>query len=795
MRIPYSWLREWIDVPWDAAEVGARLTMCGFEVESIEPAAPQFEGVVVAEILAAERHPQADKLRVCRVTTGKDAEVQIVCGAPNARAGLKSALASVGAQLPGDVGIKAAKLRGVESFGMLASAKELGLADGSQGILELPADAPVGTPLREYLALDDLVLDVNVAPNRGDAMSVLGIAREVAALSGKALTGPKLGPVTAKHRETFTVHLDAPESCPKFVSRIIRGVNNRAPTPLWMRERLRRAGLRSISPVVDITNYVALELGQPMHAYDLKKLQGDIRVRFAKAGERCTLLDGKAVVLPEDVLAITDASGVIGLAGIMGGETTAVDEDTTDVLFEVAYFTPDVIAGRARRFGLVTDASQRFERGVDPAYQERAIERGTTLLLTMAGGSPGPVQVAKHPERLPKRSAVPLRRAQLARLLGTSVAPDKVESTLEALQMRVERTSDGWTAVPPSHRFDVAIEADLIDEVARIVGFDVIPETHTELSHAFQRVTETQPSERSVLETLAARGYQEVITYAFVDPALQSTLFPDTPGVPLTNPIASDLAVMRVSLWPGLLRAARQNLHHQQTRVRLFEHGARFEALKEGAREIDLLSGVALGPRSAEQWGLSRDMRAPVDFYDVKGDVESLLAGTGDLDGFRFEPATLSCLHPGRAARIVRDEAPVGWIGELHPAVARALDFTYPPVVFELEYFAALRASVPSLQEVSRVPHVRRDLSLIVDEAVPLSALRERVTLAASSLLRHFLVFDIYRGPGIESGRKSVSFGLIFQEKTRTLTDDEADRAVGRIVDDLRVSLNARVRE
>jgi phenylalanyl-tRNA synthetase beta chain len=390
---------------------------------------------------------------------------------------------------------------------------------------------------------------------------------------------------------------------------------------------------------------------------------------------------------------------------------------------------------------------------------------------------------------------VNLRRSQLSRLLGTTVAPRKVEATLEALQMRVERTADGWSAVPPSHRFDVAIEADLIDEVARIVGFDAIPETHAELSHAFKRITETVPPERSVLETLAARGYQEVITYAFVDPALQSQLFPDTPGVPLTNPIASDLSVMRVSLWPGLLRAARPNLDRQQTRVRLFEHGARFEALKQGTREVDLLSAVAVGPRSAEQWGLPRDMRAPVDFYDVKGDVESLLSGTGDLDAFRFEPAALPCLHPGRAARIVRDGTPVGWIGELHPAVARALDFTYAPVIFELEFFAALRARVPSLEEISRFPHVRRDLSLVMDEGVSLSALRERVTLAASTLLRHLLVFDVYRGPGIESGRKSVSLGLIFQEKTRTLTDEEADRVVAAIVADLRVSLNARVRE
>ncbi|HKZ74191.1 MAG TPA: phenylalanine--tRNA ligase subunit beta, partial [Steroidobacteraceae bacterium] len=448
-----------------------------------------------------------------------------------------------------------------------------------------------------------------------------------------------------------------------------------------------------------------------------------------------------------------------------------------------------------RRFGLVTDASQRFERGVDPAHQERAIERATALLIEIAGGTPGPVRVEQRAEALPKGIRVRLRRSQLARLLGAKIDPDRVDAALTALQMRVERTADGWTVVPPSHRFDIAIEADLIEEVARIVGFEVIPETDAELAHRFSPVSEERPLERVVLEALAARGYQETISLAFVDPALQAKLFPDRPGLPLANPIASDLSVMRVSLWPGLLRVARDNVHRQRERVRLFEHAARFDVDGAQTREVDLLSGIALGPRTAEQWGVPREMRVPVDFYDVKADVESLLAATGDPAAFRFERAALSCLHPGRAARITRGGVPVGWIGELHPAIARELDFTYAPILFELEFLAALRVRVPSYREISRFPHVRRDIAVVVDESVALSALRERVTLAASSLLQHSLVFDIYRGPGVETGRKSVALGLIFQEKTRTLTDEEADRAVAGILSDLRVSLNARVRE
>ncbi|HEV2441853.1 MAG TPA: phenylalanine--tRNA ligase subunit beta [Steroidobacteraceae bacterium] len=801
MRVPYSWLAEWVSVPWSPRELGSRLTMAGLELEALEPAAPPFSGVVVAEILSAEKHPQADKLRVCRVSTGKGEPLQIVCGASNARAGLKSALAVVGAKLSEDLTIEAAKLRGVESAGMLCSAKELGLADASNGILELPSDAPVGKDLREYLALDDMVLELNVTPNRGDAMSVIGVAREVAALSGGKLTGPAAQRHASALSDTFGVHLDAPAGCPKFVGRVIRGVNNTAATPVWMRERLRRAGVRSISPVVDVTNYVMLELGQPMHGYDLAKLNGEIHARFGRAGETITLLDGKTVEVKPDVLLIADGAGPVGIGGIMGGQRTAVSAETKDVFFEAAYFAPDAVIGRAKRWGLTTDASQRFERGVDPSQQERAVERATELLLAVAGGQAGPLSVKRSDEHLPARTAVGLRRKQLARLLGVAFEDARVRASLEGLQMRVEPTDEGWRVTPPAHRFDITIEADLIEEVARIVGYQAIPEADARIPQRFGSLPSARPLEREVLETLALRGYHEAITYAFVDPQLQARLFPDVAGIALANPIASDLSVMRVSLWPGLLKAAQENQRRQQDRVRLFEHGARFLAVDTATaaagatREVDTLAGIACGQRLPEQWGLPREMRQPVDFFDLKGDLDALLAATGAGVEFTFEPRALSCLHPGRAALLKRKGVPVGWLGELHPSLVKALEFTYAPLLFELDAEAALAVERPAYREVSRFPQVRRDLAVVLDESVALSSLTERVTLTASSLLRDLRVFDVYRGSGVEAGRKSVALGLIFQDISRTLTEDDVAGIMAAVVADLRVSLNAKIRE
>jgi phenylalanyl-tRNA synthetase beta chain len=803
MKISTSWLREWVPVTWEPRELGARLTMAGFELEALTPAAPPFSGVLVAEILEAVPHPQADKLRVCRVASGHGAPLQVVCGASNARAGLRSALATVGARLPGELNIAAAKIRGVESHGMLCSAKELGLADASGGILELPADAPIGTGLREYLDLDDAILELNVTPNRGDAMSVLGIAREVAALNGRALGPARFDPVSQARDDVLEVSLDAPAACPRFAGRVIRGIDPRATAPLWMRERLRRAGLRSISLLVDVTNYVLIELGQPMHAYDLAKVAGTIRVRMARPDEAMTLLDGRAVTLAPDMLAIADADGAIGVGGIMGGERTAVSASTVDVFLEAAHFTPQAIAGRARRLGLQTDASQRFERGVDPLLPERAIERATALITASGGGSPGPLTISERVEALPLRRPVRLRRAQLARLLGANLEAERVESVFKALQMNVAAQGEGWSVTPPSHRFDIAIEADLIEEVARIIGYETIPETASQAAQHFAPLPESAAPERAVLETLAARGYHEVITFAFVDPQLQQRLFPSSSTLALANPIASDLSVMRVSLWPGLVRATLENQHRQIDRIRLFEHGARFAVESGATREIDTLAGLALGPRGPEQWGATPDGKASVDFFDLKADLEALLAATGEPEAFGFEAATLACLHPGRTARVVRrgeaegtgGAAVVGWIGELHPSLVRELGFAQAPVLFELDFAAGLDVRLPRARAISRFPQVRRDIAVVVDEMVTLSALRERVTLVASSLLRDLRVFDIYRGPGIEEGRKSVALGLIFQEISRTLTDEDADRMVASVVADLRANLGARIRE
>ena len=787
MRVPLSWLCDFVDLPWGSKELGTRLTMAGFELEALESAAPAFSGVVVAEIVEATKHPQAEKLQVCKVRAGGSELLQVVCGAPNARAGLKTALATVGAKLPGDKAITAAKLRGVDSAGRLCSAKELGLADTSEGIVELPADATVGQDLRAFMKLDDEILELNVTPNRGDAMSVLGIAREVAAISRTKVrdSNDRYANTSA---DTFPVKLTSPAGCPKLVSRVVRGINNQGTSPLWLRERLRRAGLRAISPVVDVTNYVLLELGQPMHAYDLGKLKGGLDARMAKADELITLLDGKEIKLTADVLVIADADGPVGMAGVMGGERSACTSGTRDVLFEAAFFTPAAIAGRGRRYGLVTDAGQRFERGVDPAHQERAVERATKLLVEIAGGTAGPVTVTQETDKLPRRAEVQLRRERIAKLLGTIIADNDVKATLESLGMRVKADATGWLVTPPSHRFDISIEADLIEELARIVGFEAIAEVDAVARQKVRALAEQAPVELQALEILAARGYQEAITYAFVDPALQNKLFPGTVTPALSNPIASDMAVMRASLWPGLIKAALENQRRQQDRVRLFEHGARFDA---GA-ETDLIGGIAMGARRPEQWGAKA---TPVDFFDVKQDLEALFARTGASDEFGFIADALACLHPGRSARITRGGKSIGWIGELHPQLVQALDFTYAPILFEVEYFPALAAKMPRFEEISRFPRVRRDLAVVVDEKVSLRQLHERVTFAASSLLRDIRVFDVFRGPGIELGRKSVALGLIFQDNSRTLADEDADRLLAAIRADLSATLGAGFRE
>ncbi len=792
MKITHSWIREFTALAATPSQFATQLTLAGLEVESVAPVAPPFTGVVVGEVLEVSRHPDAEKLSVCQVTTDGINRLQIICGAKNVRAGLKVAVAMVGAHLPGNISIKRAKLRGLDSMGMLCSARELGLGDEHDGILELPDSLNVNLDVRTALDLDDAVIDVNATPNRGDCMSVFGVARDYAAARERRYLKYHVAPVAAGHKDVFPVGIESVSGCPLFASRVIRGVRPRAKSPFWLSERLRRVGINSISPIVDVTNYVMIELGQPLHAYDLERLSGRITVRAAKEGERITLLDDGEYALDPEFMVIADESGAIGLAGIMGGRTTAIDDATTEVLLESAHFTPGAIAGRARRLGLFTDAAQRFERGVDPCLPAVALERATALLLDIAGGEAGPLQVTKARGAAEPQHWVRLRRGRLQRLLGASVPDEEVRSLMTAIAERVETESDGWRVESPPHRFDIRIEADLIEEVARLRGFDSIAESHAVAPQVAGFASELRVEQDRLLLSMVDGGYREAITYSFVDPTVQRLLFPDTPGLSLVNPISADLSEMRVSLWSGLVVACRENLRRQQTRVRLFEIGKKFEASGSGLREVETLCAVATGARWPEQWGSAREA---LDFYDVKADVQNVLSLTGDGPSVRFEPDSLPCLRPGRAARIFRGATPIGWLGELHPQLIKTLNLTNALFLFELEIESAFVANKMIFHNISKFPSVRRDLAVVVDERVTLAVLRENVSVSASDLLIELRVFDVYRGPGVDSGRKSIALGLILQDSSRTLTDVDVDTVVNAIVARLRDVLSATIRD
>jgi phenylalanyl-tRNA synthetase beta chain len=796
VKVTYRWLQEFTPIAAAPAELAAQLTMAGLEVESISAVAPPFSGVVVGEVLQSGRHPDAEKLWLCQVTTDGTNRLQIVCGAKNVRAGLKVAVAMVGAQLPNQVSIKRATLRGQESNGMLCSARELGLGDEHDGIMELDASLPLNQDLREALDLEDFVLEVNATPNRGDCMSVFGVARDYTAASARRYLKYTVAPVAAGHQSVFPVSLDS-AVCPVFASRVIRGLRPDAKSPAWLRERLRRIGINSISAIVDVTNYVMSELGQPMHAYDLAKLSRGISVRQAGSKERITLLDDKEYELDQEYLVIADASGAIGLAGIMGGRATAISDSTTEVLLESAHFAPEAISGRARRLGLFTDAAQRFERGVDPSLAATAIERATALLIECAGGTAGPTQVSRLAEAAaPESPWVPLRRERVTRLLGAPIPDAEIQAVLGAISERVEAMSGGWRAQKPVHRFDIRIEADLIEEVARLRGFDKIAEIHASAPQIAGASTEARVASDRLVTAMADLGYREIISYAFVDPVLQQQLFPDAQSLKLANPISADLAEMRVSLWPGLVHACRENLRRQQTRVRLFEIGNKFvvtqNAGSDELQEMETLAGIATGTRWPQQWGSPSD---PVDFYDVKGDVMDMLSLTGNVSGVRFEPEAISVLRPGRAARIYRGAQPIGWLGEMHPLAVKALNLPTTPFLFELEIGSAFITKTLKYQKISKFPSVRRDLAIIVDESLPLAVLQENVTVSASGLLSELRVFDVYRGPSIETGRKSIALGLILQDSSRTLTDVDADAVVTAVAARLRDVLSATIRD
>lgn len=792
MRFSESWLREWVDPPVDSRTLCEQLTMAGLEVDSVEAAAPAFSGVVIGLVQAIAPHPDAKKLRICTVDAGTGEPLQIICGAANVAEGMRVPAALVGAKLPGGLKIKRAKLRGVESFGMICSAAELGLAESSDGIMPLSADAPTGKDFRDWLGLDDTLVEVDLTPDRGDCLSIAGIAREIAAANDVDTSPVAIDPVPAANDSEIAVRLLAPEACPRYACRVIRGIDPGAETPLWMVERLRRGGIRAISPVVDVTNYVLLELGQPMHAFDLSKVDGEIRVRLAGDGDSLDLLNGENLKLRGDTLVIADAERALALAGIMGGETSGVGSETKDILLESAFFAPAVAAGKARSYGLHTDSSHRFERGVDPALQALAIERATRLLLDIVGGAPGPViDVCSH-AHLPVRQPLTLRAERCARILGLELPGETIEMILRRLGMEVERIDGGWQVTPPSARFDLVHEVDLIADLGRIHGYDRIPVTHLSASTATKATAETAFDLDRARLNLVGRGYQEVITYSFVSPELQERIEPGVEPLALANPISSDLSVMRLSLWPGLIQAARHNQARQQERVRIFETGLRFRPGADGLRQEPMIAGLVVGSIVPEQWG---GVSEAVDFYSLKADVESILAGTGSPGVFRFVPGEHPALHPGQTAAIERDGAPVGILGMLHPAISAQLDLIGDAFLFELGQAALDADSVPRFAPISRFPAIRRDIAIVVDVEVAFERVETCVREAASDLLRDLVLFDVYSGENIDSGRKSLALGLILQASSQTLTDQMVDDTLGRVIARLESETGARLRD
>ncbi|MEO8000929.1 MAG: phenylalanine--tRNA ligase subunit beta [Arenimonas sp.] len=792
MKFPETWLREHVKINATREELSARLTAIGLEVEALEEIGGILNGVVVAEILSAEKHPEADRLQVCSVNIGTGTPVQIVCGAPNARAGLKAPLATVGALLPGGLEIKAAKLRGVESFGMLCSAKELMIDPDASGLLELPSDAPVGAALSSYLGLPDAGFELKLTPNRADCFSVRGVAFDVAAAFGAQVEVLQIPEAEINSSAKFEVQLQAGAECPRYCGRVIEGLNISAKTPLWLTEKLKRAGLRPISPLVDVTSFIMLELGQPMHAYDADKLVGPIAVRHARAGEGCQLLDERDVELDSGFLVITDADRVVGLAGVMGGFDTRVTEATTKVFLEAAHFAPSAIIGRSRKLGLHTDAAHRFERGVDPAMPRIALERATELVQQIMGGNAGEITEVELFEYLPKPTAVLLRRSRLKRVLGISVEDAKVERIFKALGMEVSSVDEGWQVTPPTRRFDIEIEEDLIEEIARIHGYENIPVSLPSGEISLAAPSETKVDEGIIRRQLAARDYIENINYAFVDSALLNAWQLEADSVPLANPLTSELGVMRTSLLPGLVEALRRNLARQQNRIRLFEVGKVFhQAKKVGVAPIETrrIAGVICGNANAEQWAVKN---VEADFYDLKADVESLLKLANLSVEFVVTDATFS--HPGRSANIMLHGNKIGWLGYLNPRLVKTCDIGAEVLAFELDLASASDRAIPAATELSRFPFVRRDLALVVPESTAWADLEASLKRALGPLLREVLLFDRYVGTGLEPGSKSLAMGLILQEVSRTLTDQESDSAVQKALAALAQDCGAKLR-
>ncbi len=796
MKFSEKWLRELVNPATDTQGIADQITMAGLEVDEILPVAGQFSGVVVGEILSAEPHPNADKLQVCQVSDGAE-QFQVVCGAPNARAGLKTAFAKVGAVLSSpdgsDFKIKKAKLRQVESFGMLCADDELGISDDHGGIMELAADASVGADLREFLELDDFVIDVDLTPNRGDCLSIAGLAREVGVLNKAPVTYVNVEPVAPTIDDTFPITLEDSEGCPRYQGRVIRNVNMAAETPQWMVQKLQRCGIRSIDPVVDVTNYVLLELGQPMHAFDLSKLSGGIVVRKAAQGEKLTLLDGSETELNDNTLVIADNDKAIAMAGIFGGEATGVTADSTDIFLECAYFNPITIAGRARSYGLHTDASHRYERGVDWQLQSRATERATQLLLDIVGGEAGPVVEAVAQESLPTASTVTLRQSKVNQVLAFEMPAEEIEEILTRLGMQIAQSGEGeWTVQVPSYRFDISIEVDLIEELARVYGYNNLPVKVPTAELNMIAHDESKVTLKSVRSQLVGRGYQEAVTYSFIEKGLAAQFDDKHEAKALANPISAEMAVMRTSIWPGLVKALQYNQNRQQPRVRLFETGQRF--LPEGDELIqeNVVAGLICGPRQSEGWSADT---AVVDFYDLKSDVESLLELGGCAEQFSFAAERHVALHPGQSAAILRNGSIVGYMGALHPELIKSLGLTGPVFLFEIVQAVLLDGELPRFNNLSKFPESRRDLALLVDEKVAFADIRNLALQKGGEFLKAATLFDVYQGKGVEPGQKSIALGLTWQHPSRTLNDEEINEVIDFVVSALKNEYGATLRE
>ena len=803
MKFSEKWLREWVDPAIDTSKLAEQLTMAGLEVDAVEPVAVTLDKVVIGRVESLRKHPDAEKLKICTVAVGADQPLTIVCGASNVTQGGIYPVALIGASLPNGLSIKKAKLRGVESYGMLCSANELGIAEHAEGLFELPEDAPIAESVFTYLQLDDKSITLGLTPNRGDCLSIRGIAREVGVINKLPVNTVDIAQISPQSDVAFPVEIVAPQDCPRYVGRVIKNINSKAQTPLWMKERLRRSSVRCLHPVVDVTNYVMLELGQPMHAFDLDKLRGGIRIRIAQNGEKIVLLDGQEINLQPGTLVIGDHQQPQAIAGIMGGNAAAVSAQTCDVFLESAFFSPHCISGKARKYGLHTDSSHRFERGVDPALQRLAVERATQLLLEIVGGEPGQVVEVLENDYLPKPRLIRLRPERIKRVLGIPIDVNTVTDILHRLGMSVKEQPEGWwTVVSPSYRFDIEREEDLIEEIVRIYGYQNIPTSRPSAPVKMLPQSEATVKLRTIRSTLVERGYNEAITYSFVDPGLQALFKTDRSSITLANPISADLAEMRTSLWPGLINALSHNLNRQQNAVRLFETGLRFYYKNKELIQETTIAAAITGNRYPEQWC---HQEVKLDFYDIKSDVEALLSITGARDQFIFIPDKLAALHPGQSAKVVRkvttqesskptDSYEVaGWLGVLHPAIQQKLDL--PQVlIFELKLSAILQRRVPQFKAVSKFPAVRRDLAIVVDKAVSSQTVSDSIRKATPATLQNLKLFDVYQGKGIDSGRKSLAYGLTLQAQERTLTDQDVEKVVDQILTALNKELGATLR-